>query len=115
MINLIQYDDIKIKIDKTKTWINKKHSILYSREIKRRKYYTFKQRWSNINGYDYFLIISDEKLPNSSYSNIRVDDYGRVKIRCNIIIDKINISNDCNITLKLLETDEITDVYAIEV
>ena len=75
MINLSAYDSITNKIDKTKTWINVEKHLLISREIKFHKYYTLAKRFNpELNNYDYFIILLDNKDDSRNYYNTKLDD-----------------------------------------
>ena len=117
MINLLQYDDIIDVVDKNKTWYNVKSNSIFSREIVRKPYYTFKKRWVAEHGdYSYYLIVSDKNDDKSSFKFTYVDDYGRIKFRCTgalptFILSRYN--HDANISIRVVEEDDESVVYEL--
>ena len=58
-MNLNAYDNVKLKINKQKTWIDIDKQQLLSREIKFRPYITLSKRFNVQNkSYEYFLLKS---------------------------------------------------------
>ena len=119
MINLNAYDSITNKIDKTKTWINVEKHLLISREIKFHKYYTLAKRFNpELNNYEYFIILLDDKDNSRTYYNTKLDDYGRVKIRLNELYNDSDLKyleQDCNINIKLIEHEISADIYQLDI
>ena len=118
-MNLNAYDSITEKIDKTKTWIDTKKCILLSREIKYRKYYVLSRRFNTeLNTYDYFIILLDEKPTDRVSYQTRIDDYGRVKIRLYELYRESTLSNlekDINISITKVEHQDDGDIYQLDV
>ena len=118
-MNLNAYDSITEKIDKTKTWIDTKKCILLSREIKYRKYYVLSRRFNTeLNTYDYFIILLDEKPTDRVSYQTRIDDYGRVKIRLYDLYRESTLSNlekDTNISITKVEHQDDGDIYQLDV
>ena len=119
MINLNAYDSITNKIDKTKTWINVEKHLLISREIKFHKYYILSKRFNTkLNSYDYFIILLNDVPIDRKYYNTRIDDYGRVKIRLHELYNESDLSSlekDVNIGIKLIEFDDDSSVYQLDI
>ena len=118
-MNLNAYDDIIEKIDKRKTWIDVRKQLLLSREIKFRPYYTLTKRFnSNLNNYDYFIILLDNKPENRVSYNTKKDDYGRIKLKLYELYtesDLVYLEKDTNINIKLVDTDDDGDVYQLDI
>lgn len=120
MSKLQQYDDVGTILDKTKSWINFKTKKLFSREIKFKPFVAIRKRYNTeISDYEYFLIMCDNKPEIGSSIRCEYDDFGRVKFSiCSIwkeIITSLSIkdSNDFNINIEYLESDEDSDTYKI--
>lgn len=119
MINLNAYDSITEKIDKTKTWIDiNKHQLL-SREIKFRKYYVLSKRFNpELDIYEYFIILLNEKPTDRISYQTKIDDYGRVKIRLYELYKESDLNyltKDINININLIEHQDDGDVYQLDV
>ena len=118
MINLLKYDNVNDVVDKTKTWFYKRYKTICSREIKFKYYYFFKKRYNPLDGtYTYYIILTDVYDNNQKCYKTIIDDYGRIKLKCNNIFkgsrfDKIH--KDVNINLILIEEDKETIVYEID-
>lgn len=117
-MNLSAYDNVVNKINKRKTWINSRNKSIISREISYRKYYTFVKRYEpKLNDTIYFIVMLDNIDKNRKISVTRKDDYGRVCLKINSIIDKLelNINKDSSINIKHIEHTFDGDIYEIEV
>lgn len=116
-MNLNAYDDIKVKIDKKRTWIDVRKRALFTREIKFRKYYSLLKRFNiKTNNYDYFVAVYDTPIENKEHKYVKKDDYGRVKILLNSIwldTDLIYLENNCNIDIKPVDYDDDGEVYLL--
>ena len=116
-MNLIAYDAVKNKIDKSKTWIDVKTKKLVSRELKYRKIVTLSKNYNTDNGdYDYFIILLDSPPVERMYVLTRVDDYGRIKISLNSIWKDDtfnNLTKDINVNMELVEHADDGDIYKI--
>lgn len=118
MINLLQYDKVKDAIDRTKTWFDAKNKVIRSKEIKFKPHSLIVKRWSTNNSeYEYFIIFSDIKTTRS-FRPVRVDDYGRLKIRCeeilSLLMDMSN-GNNFNIDITEVEKDDNCIVYKLDI
>ena len=61
-MNINAYDDIREKLDKTKTWVDIRKKQLFSREIKYRKYNCLLKRYdvkTNITNYYIYDLLED--------------------------------------------------------
>ncbi len=118
-MNLNAYDDIKVKLDKTKSWVDVKKKILYTREAIYRPYVSIVKRYDTIcKRYDYFIALSLNIPDNRKYSITRKDGYGRIKIRVGNIWNDSNlkyIEHDSNISIIQVEQQEDGEVYLIDV
>lgn len=115
-MNLVAYDSISIKIDRTKSWIDDKHPLLISRELPKRPYYTFVKRFEpTINETQYYLVLLDDWAKETPSFNTRVDDYGRLKIGMNYLVnhEHIEIPYGCNIKLEHIEHTDDGDIYRV--
>lgn len=117
-MNLNAYDNINEKIDKTKTWIDVNKHLLLSREIKYRKYYLFTKRYNvELKVWDYFIVVTDNPIPDRIVFNTRLDDYGRVKLRLHELYKETNVSEftkDVNINIEHIDSQEDGDIYKID-
>ena len=80
-MNLVAYDVLNTNINRKKTWINVSKKLILSKEIKYRKYVAFGKRYDNEeNKTVFFIIVLDDPPLDRAYSNIIMDDSGRIKI-----------------------------------
>lgn len=119
-MNLNSYDDALTTIDRTKTWVNIKYHVIFSREIKYRAYYNISKRYNNTTGeHDYFIIVADYPLDERKWCDKIIDNYGRFKIYIPDDIYKSTIlstfEKDTNINISHLEGDDICDIYYLDV
>ena len=118
-MNLSAYDKVNNKIDKSKTWIDKRKGILISREIKRRHYYTYVKRYNSELGInEYFLVLLDDNPGDRKVYTTKQDDYGRLKFNISSIAKDsglINFDNNTNITLLPVEHTDDGDIYKIDI
>lgn len=118
-MNLNVYDNVTEKLDKTKTWIDIRKKILFSREIKYKKFTCLLKRYdSKTNIYSYFIAMLNNPPENIKYKITKQDDYGRIKISLASIWNETYLSqleSDCNIMCNLVESDEDGDIYSIDV
>ena len=117
-MNLNAYDKITDDLDKTKTWIDIKKKTLLSREIKARPYYTLLKRYNpNTNINTYFIAMLNAPDVNKKCYLTRIDNYGRIKIKLTSIWKDIYLSGcetNCNIVVSLVESDEMGDIYNLD-
>ena len=91
-MNLVAYDEITDKINKQKTWYDYKSCSFISREITYRKYYTFLKRYNpKTKTTSYFIVMLDEKDNITKSSVTYKDNYGRIILRANSIIEHLNL------------------------
>lgn len=117
-MNLNVYDNVNEKLDKTKTWVDIKKKTLLSREIKYRKYLSILKRYDpdykvNI----YFLALLNDVPEHKNYTLTKLDSYGRVKIKLGQIWNETSLSQldtDCNIVIKLVESDDTGEIYILD-
>lgn len=118
MINLNAYDNVIDKIDKTKTWIDVRKKLLLSREIKYRKYHSLLKRYDNkTNTTSYYLAMLDHLSETHTCKLTSKDNYGRVKIRLSEIWKDTylaGLDKDCNICIKLIESEDDGEVYSFD-
>lgn len=119
MINLNAYDNIVEIIDKKKTWTNVSKKQILSRELKYKKYAYICKRYNNItNIYSYFIILLDEKPYDKTIVRTKRDNYGRIKINIGSIWNETSLSDlskDINITIKLVDEDDDSIVYQLDI
>lgn len=119
-MNLNSYGDALTTIDRSKTWFNVKHRVVFSREVKYRAYHNLSKRYNKaINSNDYFLIVADYPIDARKWITKTIDDYGRFKI---LIPDDIveatilsTFERDTNINIEHKEGDDICDVYYLDI
>lgn len=119
MINLNIYDSIDVKIDKNKTWLDVNSKKLLSREIKTKHYYCICKKYNTqLECYEYFIIMLD-KSPSDRKAYITFkDNYGRVKIKLNSIWNEsclYNYKSDININITCIAEDEDSIVYKLDI
>lgn len=118
-MNINAYDDIREKLDKTKTWVDIRKKQLFSREIKYRKYNCLLKRYdAKTNITNYYIAMLDNPPTDRKYNNTIMDDYGRVKISISSIWKETylaRLSSNCNVCINLVESDEDGDIYFLDV
>lgn len=118
-MNLNAYDNIKEKINKTKTWTDIKRKLLISREIKYRPYYSLLKRYDvQKNVVSYFIAMLDKPPLDKVSYNTMTDDYGRIKLNVSSIWDETylnKLETNCNICCNLVETEYDGDIYLIDI
>lgn len=118
-MNLNEYDSIKEKIDKNKTWVNVRKKQLLSRELANRPYNCLMKRYNQSTGStSYFIAMLDKPPTDRKYKNTVRDDYGRIKISiANIWTETylVRLEEDCNMMVSLVEHGEDGDIYLLDV
>lgn len=118
-MNLNSYDNVTEKLDKTKTWIDLRKKIIFSREIKYRPYTCLLKRYNaKTNTYTYFIAMLNNPPENRKYNITKQDDYGRIKVSLTSIWKETylsRLSNNCNIMCNLVESDDDGEIYSIDV
>ena len=119
MMNLNAYDNVTEKINKTKTWVDIRKKQLISKEIKIRPYISILKRYDiKNNTISYFIATLDTPPLNHTYTNITIDDYGRIKLNISSIWEKTFLSRlkqNSNISIEHVDSDEDGDVYLLDV
>ena len=108
-MNLIAYDKIDNKIDKTKTWLDHNNKRIVSKQIKYRTYYAFGKRYNpNTDKEEFYLIILDRPC----YKTIR-DNYNRLKYNLGSVYNDCfkEVNKDISINLILDSSQEDGEVY----
>lgn len=118
-MNLNAYDDVSPIINKQLTWIDINKNQLLSREIKYREYVTISKRFNReTSDYEYFIIFLDYCPTNRSYTHVKKDDYGRVKINLKSIWNETTLRNykqNTNIRIKHVEHSDDGDIYSLDI
>lgn len=118
-MNLSAYDIIPEKLNKDKTWVIPGNKVLLSREIAKRKYVCLSKKFNpTLHSNDYFIIVLDDIPNTNSYSHIRIDNYGRVKIRLNSIWEESilkDITKEQNININHIEHADDGDIYQLDI
>ncbi len=118
-MNLNTYDNIKEKLDKTKTWVDIHRKQLLSREILYRPYIALLKRYDlNTSTYSYFIALLDKPSNNHDCKHTDYDSYGRIKLNLNTIWDNVYLNRllcNANVDIKLVESEEDGDIYFLDV
>lgn len=118
MININAYDVVEPNFYKT-TYVRPTYKKLYSKEIKYKTYYGLLQRYnSTTRSHDYYLFMTnllkdDIKLYTTGY-----DKNGTIKINLGTIWYNTNlkyVTKDSGITIKLIEEDEDSALYYLDI
>lgn len=116
-MNLPAYDNIEIKVNRNKTWVNIKYKQIFSKEIHYNGYVEYKSRYNPVDEtYEYYLVFQPNRSTQSA--KVHIDELGRTKIPISKIWNKLNFSNkhkDFNITLEYIESIEDSDIFLIVV
>ena len=116
MINIDAYEETKTRVNKNKTWYDPKTGYIISKEITHRKYFTILSKYLPEIGYTtYYILLFDVK---NSGSSTRLDDYGRTKLLLNNeekrMLELTSITAPKNITLSLIDKDDDSELYKVE-
>lgn len=118
-MNLNAYDNIIEPIDKTKTWIDINKKTILSRIIKYRPYNCLLKRYdNNTNSNVFFIALLDNPPVDKKYKCTVKDNYGRIKINISSIWKESYISQlktNCNINIKLVESDTDGEIYLLDI
>ena len=116
-MNLVAYDTLNTNINTKKTWIKVSKKLIISREIKYRRYISFGKRYdSEENKTVFFIIVLDDPPLDRAYSNMIMDDSGRIKISIKNIWNELgldNLKNDINIGVKHTQNADDGDIYEL--
>lgn len=110
-MNLVAYDKVCDKLDRTKTWIDIRRPVLISNELPtNRPYYTFVKRFEpEVRETHYFLVLLDNWSNNPPTYNVHLDDYGRVKISLAKLASAEHIDLPYGHNVKLIHTEHTDD------
>ena len=117
-MNLSAYDTISNKLNKRKTWLDNNKQVIISREVNKRPYYTFVKRYEpELNTNVFFLVLLDDKTPNSQCYITHQDDYGRLKFNVSPIWKELPFTEYIgqNIPLEYIEHTDDGDIYKIDI
>ena len=116
-MNLVAYDTLNTNINRKKTWIKVSKKLIISREIKYRRYVSFGKRYdSEQNKIVIFIIVLDDPPLDRAYSNMIMDDSGRIKISIKNIWNELglcNLTDDINIGVKHTQNADDGDIYEL--
>lgn len=113
-MNLAAYDKVDNKIDKTKTWLDYANKRIVTKQIKYRTYYAFGKRYNpDTNKEEFYLITSDNIIPDRPYAKTIRDNYNRLKYNLGSIYNNCfrGIIKDISINLILDSSQEDGEVY----
>lgn len=109
------YDIIRNSVNRNKPYIDiTKKQIVCRLPI--RHNFAIAKRFNTIDGcYDYYIIHTDEQIDDCK--SISIDTFGRYKFYIGGIWSELCITNakDFNIKLTLVENDDTTNVYRIDI
>ncbi len=115
-MNLVAYDKVNSITDSKRSWINVHHKVLYSREIKYRKYICFGKSF-NPEEYKtvfYIILLDDKPVDRPGFKTI-VTTNGCIKIDLRGIWDEAGLnkvkSKYLNATLKCTQSSDDGNVY----
>jgi hypothetical protein len=118
-MNLSVYDDTSNRLDRQKTWVCPIRKLLYSREIKYRKYYIIGKRFDKYhNDTNYYAIMLDEPPVDRKAETTHVDELGRIKLNIKSIWNSSNlkqIETKQNIEIEHVDQTDDGDVYYLDV
>ena len=116
-MNLIAYDEIVDKVDKTKTWLDGKTGNIFSRELVFRKYYTFIKRYNpKTKTTTIYIAMLDNKSDAKVAYVTRKDTYNRICLKTKLILREFgldNVDKEVNIRLNHIEHSDDGDVYEV--
>ena len=116
-MNLVAYDEITDKVDKTKTWLDGKTGNIFSRELVFRKYYTFIKRYNpKTKNTTIYIAMLDNKSDAKIAYDTRKDTYNRICLKTKLILREFSLNNvnkEINIHLNHVESTNDGDVYEI--
>lgn len=117
MINLNAYDVLEPNI---KYWIWIPRKIMYLKELKSRKYYSFLYRFNNEDkDYDYYLLLTDKETQNKDIKLHRLNKTtkGVFKIYLDSIWEQLKIQCDktnLKINVFLEESNSKEELYKLD-
>ena len=116
-MNLNDFEIVKAKINKRKTWIDCNKKILYSREIKKRQYYSILKKYNpTTNNTDFYIMTFDDIHYDIEYKPLIQDTYKRIKVYINDIWLETNLhvfASFCTVLVTPLEHTPDHDLYLI--
>ena len=116
-MNLIAYDEIVDKVDKTKTWLDGNTDNIFSRELAFRKYHTFIKRYNpETKSTTIYIAMLDNKSDAKVAYITRKDSYNRICLKTKLILREFGLNNvdkEVNIHLNHVEHSNDGDVYGV--
>lgn len=116
-MNLIAYDEVVDKVDKTKTWLDGKTGNIFSRELAFRKYHTFIKRYNpETKSTTIYIAMLDNKSDAKVAYITRKDTYNRICLKTKLILREFGLNNvdkEVNIHLNHVEHSDNGDVYEV--
>lgn len=114
---LNDFETVKAKINKRKTWIDCNKKVLYSREIKKRQYYAILKKYNpTTNNTDFYIMTCDDIQYDIECKTLIQDNYKRIKIYINDIWLEANLHvfvGLCSVFVTPLEHTPEHDLYLI--
>lgn len=117
-MNLNNYDAVE-PINNKGSWVNPIYKKLYSTEIEYHPYFSFLKRYNiKLNCTDYYIILSDNPIPNIENRGVVKDKNGKIKINLTPIWNDTNLRLITETTTINIIPTEKTDngiIYYIDV
>lgn len=113
-MNFTTYDNVKQKLDRTKTWVNPKYKQVFSAEIKYHHYCQIIRKYiPEENIYEYYIAFMDNK--DFENKSCRLDELGRTRINISEIWNDFckDISVDTNVILEYIESINGADIFKL--
>lgn len=118
MINLNAYDIMESNIT-TGTWVNPYYRKLYSTELKHFTFYTFMKRYNiKFRRYDYFIVLSNDEIPNAVSRGVTTNKRGNIKLDVSTIWNTTSLAKlrkETIVSVELIDEDEESAVYYIDI
>lgn len=116
-MNLNEFNVVTKAINKQKSWIDCDRKVLYSREIRKRQYYSILKKYNPTNNNtDYYILTFDEPISDVAFKPLIRDNYQRTKIYLNEIWIESNMylfERMCNVLVTAMERTPDSDLYLI--
>lgn len=115
-MNLVAYDKVGKSLDKNKSWIDNRRNVLISRELTYHTYYGFVKRYEpHLNKNVYFLVLCDDWASITPSFNTHIDDYGRIKINLDYLVNSehISLTHGANVEVKHVEHKDDGDIFLL--
>ena len=112
-MNLAAYDII-MDLSKSKTWIDIKNKILYTKAMPFRNYYYLAEKYDSVyKVYDIYIIITNEKYDDPEPRYVNRKSNGTIKLKIENIWNKIKCYNLSNANLSLEEEQDDCLIYKL--